>query len=102
MNNSFQYGTPSSPKINKAASGQKAWKTILSGNYNDNGIAYLYSPCFNIAAMSSPALSFSVALDLENCGATKCDAAWVEYSADGLNWIKLVDANNVHKLVQRT
>jgi hypothetical protein len=40
--------------------------------------------------MSNPALSFSVALDLEDCGAAGlCDAAYAEYSTDGTNWIRL-------------
>ena len=39
--------------------------------------------------MTAPTLSFSVALDIEDCGNTLCDAAWVEYSADGITWTKL-------------
>jgi hypothetical protein len=39
--------------------------------------------------MTNPTLSFNIALDLEDCGATLCDAAYVEYSADGLTWSKL-------------
>jgi hypothetical protein len=39
--------------------------------------------------MTNPTLSFSVALDIEDCGTTVCDGAWVEYSEDGVNWLKL-------------
>ena len=39
--------------------------------------------------MTNPTLSFSLALDLEDCGATLCDGAWVEYSSDGINWNQL-------------
>ncbi|MGZ3949241.1 MAG: S8 family serine peptidase, partial [Flavisolibacter sp.] len=46
-NSSWQYGTPTSTKINRAASGAKAWKTRLQGNYNDLEGSYLYSPCFD-------------------------------------------------------
>lgn len=88
-NNSWQYGTPASNKINGAASGSKAWKTRLVGTYNDDEKSYLYSPCFNISGLSNPTLSFSVALDLEDCGAGFCDGAYVEYSGDGLAWIRL-------------
>lgn len=88
-NSSWQYGTPASPKINRAASGAKAWKTRLIGNYNDLEQSYLYSPCFDLTGMSNPTLSFSTALDIEDCGTTLCDAAWVEYSADGIAWTKL-------------
>jgi hypothetical protein len=87
--NSWEYGTPASININRAASGARAWKTRLKGHYNDLELSYLYSPCFDIAAMSNPTLSFSLALDIEDCGSQLCDASWVEYSADGISWNKL-------------
>jgi len=39
--------------------------------------------------MTNPTLSFSLALDLEDCGSQLCDGAWFEYSADGITWSKL-------------
>ncbi|HEY1870729.1 MAG TPA: T9SS type A sorting domain-containing protein, partial [Chitinophagaceae bacterium] len=94
INSSWEYGTPASTKINSAASGSKAWKTRLAGNYNDMEFSYLYSPCFDISGMTNPTLSFSLALDLEDCGSSLCDGAWVEYSADGITWIKLGSVGN--------
>lgn len=91
---SWEFGTPASVKINRAASGARAWKTRLAGNYNDLEYSYLYSPCFDLTGIVNPTLSFSVALDLEDCGAQLCDGAWVEYSADGVNWLKLGAAGN--------
>jgi Subtilase family/Secretion system C-terminal sorting domain len=88
-NSSWQYGTPASTKINGAASGSKAWKTGLTGNYNDDEQSFLYSPCFDLTGMASPTLSLSIALDLEDCGATLCDAAFAEYSVDGKIWTRL-------------
>lgn len=89
-NSSWEYGTPVSTKINRAASGSKAWKTRLAGNYNDTEKSYLYSPCFDISGLSSPTLSLSIALDLEDCGVSSaCDGAYMEYSADGTNWTRL-------------
>lgn len=88
-NNSWEYGTPASSKINRAASGSKAWKTRIAGNYNDLEKSYLYSPCFNISGMSAPTLSLSIALDLEDCGSTLCDGAYLEYSANGKTWSRL-------------
>lgn len=88
-NSSWEYGTPSSNKINSAANGAKAWKTRLAGHYNDNEYSFLYSPCFDVTGMTVPTLSFSMAHDLEDCGNDLCDGAWVEYSTDGVNWIKL-------------
>lgn len=86
---SWEYGTPVNAKISGAASGAKAWKTALAGRYNDLETSYLYTPCFDVTGMTSPTLSFSVALDLEDCGTNLCDGAWVEYSADGITWAKL-------------
>ena len=86
---SWEYGTPQSRQINKAASGSKAWKTSLQGFYNDREESYLYSPCFDLTGLTAPTLSFSLALDIEDCGNSTCDAAWVEYSTDGLAWTKL-------------
>ncbi|MEI2738834.1 MAG: S8 family serine peptidase [Chitinophagaceae bacterium] len=89
-NNSWEYGTPASTKINRAASGSKAWKTRVIGNYNDVEKSYLYSPCYDISTVTSPTLSFSVALDLEDCGGSvACDGAYVEYSSDGVTWTRL-------------
>jgi hypothetical protein len=88
-NSSWALGTPASPIMNDAASGVNAWKTRLAGNYNDRELSYLYSPCFNISGLTTPTLSFSLALDLEDCGGSTCDAAWVEYSEDGITWTKL-------------
>lgn len=86
---SWEWGTPQSPNINKAASGTKAWKTTLSGNYRGNEKSYLYSPCFDIGPMANPKLSFSIAYDFENCGNAFCDGAWVEWSTDSKTWYKL-------------
>ena len=88
-NSSWEYGTPASLKINKAASGTKAWKTRLAGNHNDEELSNLYSPCYDIGNLSVPTLSFSIALDLEDCGAVLCDYAFVQYSADGKIWREL-------------
>ncbi|MCF2444117.1 S8 family serine peptidase [Dyadobacter sp. CY345] len=88
-NNSWAYGTPASTKINRAASGSKAWKTNLTGNYNNQETSYLYSPCFDITGMANPTLSLSLALDIEFCGQEDCDLAFLEYSIDGNTWIRL-------------
>jgi len=92
VNNSWEYGVPAANKINKAASGTKAWKTNLIGNYKDLATSYLYSPCYYIAGMTNPTLSLNIALDLEDCGAgSLCDGAYVEYSGDGITWTRLGD-----------
>ena len=100
--NSWEYGTPASARIKSAASGSKAWKTRLRGHHNDLETSYLYSPCFDITSMTKPTLSFSVSLDIEDCGTTLCDAAWVEYSADGIAWNKLSAAGSVTNWYNKT
>ncbi len=89
QNDSWQYGTPASPIIHKAASGTKAWKTNLTGTYNNLETSYLYSPCFDISQLTNPMLSFSTIMDIENCGNTLCDGGYMEYSYDGAVWTKL-------------
>lgn len=91
---SWEYGTPASTGINRAASGTKAWKTSLAGNYNDNELSYLYSPCFRLDGLASPMLSFMIALDIEDCGDPAfCDGAWIEYSFNGTDWTRLGSKN---------
>lgn len=90
VNNSWQYGTPASDPINHAYSGNKAWKTNLTGQYNSDEYSFLYSPCFDITGMANPTLRFRKAIEIENCGAMiLCDAAYMEYSMDGVEWLKL-------------
>ena len=92
-NSSWQLGTPAKAIINKAANGTKAWVTSLSGNYNNNELSYLYSPCFNLSGMTQPVLSFSHIFEVED--ATPADYNWVEYSDNGgVTWNRL-GANGV-------
>jgi hypothetical protein len=86
-NNSWQWGAPAAPLINKAANGTKAWVTNLTGNYNNNELSYLYSPCFDLSGLTTPVLSFSHIFRTEDdCD---CDLHWVEYSLDGQTWSRL-------------
>ncbi len=89
LNSSWQLGVPDSYRIKGTGSGIKSWKTRLKGQYNDSEFSYLYSPCFNLSGLTAPMLSFLVALDLEDCGGTFCDGAYMEYSADGVTWTRL-------------
>lgn len=88
-NSSWQYGSPSSAGLNKAASGAKVWKTNLTGSYNDKEDSYLYSPCFDVSSLTTPILSFSAAIDFEVCEPTPCDYAYIEYSGNGGPWTRL-------------
>ena len=91
-NSSWEWGTPTKATIHQAAGGAKCWVTHLSGNYNDNELSYLYSPCLDLSSLTHPVLSFSHIFQMEdNC---TCDYHWVEYSLDGTNWIRLGSVGN--------
>ena len=88
-NISWAYGVPNGVKIKTAASGSKVWKTNLNGVYNNNENSYLISPCISTIGLAKPMLSFSSAMDIEDC-AGNCDRVFVEYSTDNENsWQKL-------------
>jgi hypothetical protein len=87
INSSWQWGTPAKKVIDKAANGAKCWVTSLTGDYNNNELSYLYSPCFDLSGLARPVLSFSHIFQTEDdCD---CDYHWAEYSTDGVNWFKL-------------
>jgi hypothetical protein len=87
INSSWQWGAPQKTIINKAANGNNAWVTNLTGNYNDFEQSYLYSPCFDLSSLAQPVLSFSHIFQTEDdCD---CDYHWVEYSTDDSTWNKL-------------
>ncbi len=88
-NSTWQWGTPSKTAINKAANGAKAWVTNLTGNYADNEISYLSTPCFDLTGLTRPVLSFSHLYEVEQ----GYDYTWVEYSSDGKVWNKLGNIN---------
>jgi Secretion system C-terminal sorting domain len=88
INSSWQYGQPSATLINQAASGHTAWKTNLTGKHNNDESSYLYSPCFDLSALQNPAISISLALNIDSCalGVFLCDYMRMQYSSDGFNW----------------
>ena len=82
-NTSFAYGTITDTVINAAASGTKAWKTNLSGDYSFNEAGYVQSPKFNLTGVSAPELKFKAWYKLESL----YDLANVTYSIDnGATW----------------
>ncbi|MBS1597748.1 MAG: S8 family serine peptidase [Bacteroidetes bacterium] len=92
INDNWQWGTPQKNIINKAANGSKAWVTNLTGNYDNNQLSYLYSPCFDLTSLNTPVLSFSHIFQMEdNCD---CDYHWVEYSINDSTWTRLGNATS--------
>ncbi len=90
VQSSWALGMPASYRIKGTGSGRRSWKTKLQGHYNENEFSYLYASCFNLNGLTNPMLSFMVALDVEDCGnGYFCDGAYMEYSTDGENWMRL-------------
>ena len=97
---SWAYGKPAAVLINRAASGNMAWKTNLSGNHNSNEYSFLYSPCVDYSSLQHPALSFSMALNTDSCSVAPgfyCESVRLYYSTDGIKWTGIpTDAANYH------
>ena len=92
QNSSWQWGAPTKTIINQAAGGNNCWVTSLTGDYNNNELSYLYSPCFDLSSLSRPVLSFSHIFQTEDdCD---CDYHWVEYSTNDTTWTKLGAVGN--------
>ncbi len=87
-NNSWTWETPSGHVIDRAASGDKAWRTG-SEHYNANEIGYLESPCLDIMGLDDPYLSFNMIYSIERCDPNPCDGAWLEYSSETSDWTKM-------------
>ncbi|HEY0041897.1 MAG TPA: S8 family serine peptidase, partial [Flavisolibacter sp.] len=86
-NSSWEWGTPSSPRINGAASGSNAWKTNLDGNHNALESSWLYTGCYDFTRLTKPMISMSLALNTDSCSVSAlCELMILQYSVDGRNW----------------
>ncbi|MAC95923.1 MAG: hypothetical protein CMC96_10505 [Flavobacteriales bacterium] len=94
-NTSWAHGTPAGTFITSAASGNNAWVTNLTGDYNNSELSYIESPCMDFSSLTSdPVLYFDHIYNTESC----CDEGWVEFSTDaGATWTKLVDNGNAQE-----
>ncbi|MFM7701194.1 MAG: hypothetical protein ACKO7V_10465, partial [Bacteroidota bacterium] len=83
-NNSWQRGTPTGPVITSAGGGTQSWTTNLTGNYNNNELSYLESPCLNLTTLTSPQVRFKIWWDSES----GWDGTQLQYSTDGgVTWL---------------
>jgi hypothetical protein len=81
--NQWQKGTPTTTNINAAHSGQNAWVTMLSSNYQFGTEEYLYSPYIIIPSYVGAAeLEFYMFMDVNVPNAY----GKMEYSFDGIIW----------------
>jgi len=60
MNNSWQWGQPNDIVLTHAYSGTNIWATNLSGYHNLAEESYVYSPCFDLSALSNPVFKSAV------------------------------------------
>lgn len=88
---SWQYGEPENTLIDRAGSGSLAVGTGLRGNYNNNELSYLRSPCFDFSGLEEdPFLSFLLYVDTE-----PGDRLYVESSVDGGQSWQLIESGPI-------
>lgn len=84
LNTNWKQGTPNKANITGAYSGQNAWVTSLTNNYQPSTTAYLYTPYMVIPTYASTAtVEFQMFMDVISTQAK----AVMEYSFDGTTWV---------------
>jgi len=85
--NSWALGAPNNTLLSAANNGNNAWVTNLTGDYANNELSFVQSPCFDFSLLSDdPVFRFAHIFDTENC----CDEGYVEISTDGgTTWNRL-------------
>ncbi len=86
LNNTWDFGAVNNPAgfINAGANGSaNAWVTNLSGPFADNENSWVFTPCFDITALSQPMVRFQRTFDFKDVR----DGAVFQYSVDnGQTW----------------
>lgn len=89
----WERGIPSGAVLNQAVSGQNVYGTNLDGNHPSNTLEYLTTACYDLSAISNPAISFQMAFELE----LDWDILYMEYSANGgVTWDLLGSSNDAN------
>ncbi|TAE50831.1 MAG: hypothetical protein EAZ89_11290 [Bacteroidetes bacterium] len=91
VNSSWEMGIPAKPRIQGAASGQKAWVTGRINPYNNLENSWVISPCFDLANTGTDVwIGMKVWWESE----TGQDGAMIQGSADGgTTWVTLGSPN---------
>ncbi|MCB2196271.1 MAG: T9SS type A sorting domain-containing protein [Bacteroidetes bacterium] len=93
-NNSWQWGVPEGNNIYTASSGQNAFVTNLSGDYELEESGMVTSPCFDFSGMKRPMIKLDIISfsEKDRDGAvlqyTKADGNWATIGVpnDGVSW----------------
>jgi len=87
-NNLWQIGMPTTNLLNGVVN--SGYITNPTGNYPDQTVSHLTSPCYDLTSIQNPVLRFKMAFDLEEFW----DIVYVEYSTDdSATWQILGSAN---------
>lgn len=87
----WEMGAPTGTVLNSTQSGTQVYGTNLDGEYTDQTIAYLYSQCYNLDAITNPILKMHLAFEIEQ----DWDLFYVQYSTNlGNTWSLLGTAND--------
>ena len=86
INSSWALGSPSNTIIDTASDGSQAWVTNLTGDYNDDEVSYVESPCFDFTTLNTPLIEFDIWWNSESSD----DGAVLQSSIDGgATWQKV-------------
>lgn len=79
----WEMGIPTGTSLNSTESGTQVYGTNLDGEYTNSTIAYLYSQCYNLNAITNPILKMHLAFEIEQ----DWDLFYVQYSINqGSTW----------------
>jgi len=81
-NASWEHGMPSGQVINTASSGDNAWVTNLSGEYNKGEVAFVEGPAFDLSDLVLPVIELKIFRDLPDF----VEGAAIQYSVDNGEW----------------
>ncbi len=90
--NDWVLGTPAKTNITGPFSGSNCWVTNLTANYSLSQNSFVMTPVFDFSSLTNP-----VVLSVWHNFYTEdgWDAGIIEYTTDGINWVKLDTASGL-------
>ncbi len=96
--NEWDWNFPMKTAISNTPNGQQCWLTNPFNNYANNTHSALYSPCFNLSALTNPELSFLLRFKMQ----ANTDAMVLERSINGGASWQRVDSSNTQGTYNNT